>query len=208
MSIMGSVHYISPEQAKGIPSLPQSDIYSLGIVMFELLTGQVPFYGETAVSIALMHLQKEIPSPRRWNPEVSQAIENIVLKSTAKNPLNRYSSALVMQREIEKAMTGEEVVDKIIFANEEDTRVVDLDNTLINVLKVSDLPGNETPKIRARPSLDTGKVIKEQRRRRSPISLFVSLFMITVVALLFFWQSLFFLQPGRKYQTSILRSCL
>ena len=67
-SVLGSVHYLSPEQARGGMANKKSDIYSLGIVMFELLTGRLPFSGESAVSIALKHLQSETPSPKRWNP--------------------------------------------------------------------------------------------------------------------------------------------
>lgn len=89
-SVMGSVHYISPEQARGGLATKKSDIYSLGIVLFELLTGKLPFEGESAVSIALKHLQKETPHPRSWNPDIPQSVENIVLKATAKDPHYRY----------------------------------------------------------------------------------------------------------------------
>lgn len=91
-SVLGSVHYLSPEQARGGMATKKSDIYSLGIVMFELLTGRLPFSGESAVSIALKHLQSETPSLRRWNPDIPQSVENIVLKSTAKDPFRRYES--------------------------------------------------------------------------------------------------------------------
>ncbi|WP_113968262.1 Stk1 family PASTA domain-containing Ser/Thr kinase [Rossellomorea aquimaris] len=91
-SVLGSVHYLSPEQARGGMATKKSDIYSLGIVMFELLTGRLPFSGESAVSIALKHLQSETPSLRRWNPDIPQSVENIVLKATAKDPFRRYES--------------------------------------------------------------------------------------------------------------------
>ncbi|MDQ0215079.1 serine/threonine-protein kinase [Oikeobacillus pervagus] len=91
-SVLGSVHYISPEQARGGMATKKSDIYSLGIVMFELLTGRLPFSGESAVSIALKHLQSETPSLKRWNPNIPQSVENIVLKATAKDPFYRYNS--------------------------------------------------------------------------------------------------------------------
>lgn len=93
-SIMGSVHYLAPELAKGQPATVQSDIYSLGILMFELLSGQVPFAGESAVNIALMHMEDKIPSIKQIvGPDVNQAIENIILKATAKNRNYRYHSA-------------------------------------------------------------------------------------------------------------------
>ncbi|RKO62514.1 hypothetical protein Cdeb_03217 [Caldibacillus debilis GB1] len=91
-SVLGSVHYISPEQIKGSQATKKSDIYSLGIVMFELLTGKLPYSGETAVAIALKHLQEDLPSPRRLNPSIPQSVENIVLKATAKDPLYRYAN--------------------------------------------------------------------------------------------------------------------
>lgn len=89
-SVLGTVHYISPEQARGGVATKKSDIYSLGIVLFELLTGRLPFSGESAVSIALKHLQTETPHPRSWNPSIPQSVENIILKATAKDPLYRY----------------------------------------------------------------------------------------------------------------------
>ncbi|WP_423362886.1 Stk1 family PASTA domain-containing Ser/Thr kinase [Mycoplasma sp. P36-A1] len=93
-SIMGSVHYLAPELAKGQQASVQSDIYALGIVMFELLTGTIPFAGDSAVNIALMHMEEKIPSVREIvGSDVSQAVENIVLKATAKNKNYRYQSA-------------------------------------------------------------------------------------------------------------------
>ncbi|MBW8351805.1 Stk1 family PASTA domain-containing Ser/Thr kinase [Bacillus sp. IITD106] len=103
-AVLGSVHYLSPEQARGGMATKKSDIYSLGIVMFELLTGRLPFSGESAVSIALKHLQSETPSPRRWNPDIPQSVENIVLRATAKDPFVRYESADEMERDLETAL--------------------------------------------------------------------------------------------------------
>ncbi len=103
-SVLGSVHYLSPEQARGGVATNKSDIYSLGIVMFELLTGRLPFSGESAVSIALKHLQSETPSLRRWNPSIPQSVENIVLKATAKDPFHRYSSVEEMAEDIRTAL--------------------------------------------------------------------------------------------------------
>ncbi|KKI92560.1 serine/threonine protein kinase [Bacillus sp. SA1-12] len=102
-SVLGSVHYLSPEQARGGLANKKSDIYSIGIVLFELLTGRLPFDGESAISIALKHLQSETPSPKRWNPDIPQSIENIILKATAKDPFHRYDSAEEMEKDIETA---------------------------------------------------------------------------------------------------------
>ncbi|WP_010282548.1 Stk1 family PASTA domain-containing Ser/Thr kinase [Bacillus timonensis] len=103
-SVLGSVHYLSPEQARGGMSTKKSDIYSLGIVMFELLTGRVPFEGESAVSIALKHLQSDTPSPKRWNATIPQSVENIILKATAKDPFHRYDSVEDMEEDLQTAL--------------------------------------------------------------------------------------------------------
>jgi serine/threonine-protein kinase len=91
-AVLGSVHYLSPEQARGGLANAKSDIYSLGIVLFELLTGRLPFSGQSAVSVALKHLQQAVPPVKKWAKDVPQSVENVVLKSTAKDPLNRYQS--------------------------------------------------------------------------------------------------------------------
>lgn len=89
-SIIGSIHYLSPEQIKGQMATKQSDIYSLGIILYEILTGKVPFNGDTAVSIAIKHSQEPIPSVRDFDPRIPQALENVVLKATTKSPRDRY----------------------------------------------------------------------------------------------------------------------
>ncbi|MFZ3587970.1 Stk1 family PASTA domain-containing Ser/Thr kinase [Bacillus sp. DJP31] len=103
-SFLGSVHYLSPEQARGGMATKKSDIYSLGIVMFELITGRLPFFGESAVSIALKHLQNETPSPKRWNPSLPQSLENIILKSTAKDTFHRYDSIEAMEVDLRTSL--------------------------------------------------------------------------------------------------------
>lgn len=91
-NVMGSVHYTSPEQARGGYSDEKSDIYSLGITMFEMLTGRVPFNGETTVAIAIKHIQEELPSPKEFVPEIPTSVEQIVLKCCQKSPDRRYQS--------------------------------------------------------------------------------------------------------------------
>ena len=103
-SVMGSVHYLPPEQANGKGSTVKSDIYSLGILMYELLTGSVPFKGDTAVEIALKHMKEKIPSIRKQNPTIPQSVENIVLKATAKNPKNRYDTVRDMYNDLKTAL--------------------------------------------------------------------------------------------------------
>ncbi len=139
-SVLGSVHYLSPEQAKGGMATEKSDIYSLGIVMFELLTGHLPFSGESAMAIVLKHLQTETPSVRRWNPNVPQSVENIVLKATAKNPLHRYNSALDMQEHIRTALLPERMnEEKFSLPTEDD----DEETKVIPVVKPPLSPASE-----------------------------------------------------------------
>ena len=103
-SILGSVHYLSPEQARGGMATKKSDIYSIGIVLFELLTGRLPFSGQSPVSIALKHLQSNTPSVRNLNPEIPQSVENIVLKATAKDPFHRYENIYDLEEAIDTAL--------------------------------------------------------------------------------------------------------
>ena len=99
-SVMGSVHYLPPEQANGKGSTLQSDIYSMGIVMYELLTGKLPYKGDNAVEIALKHLKEPLPSIREELPNIPQSVENIIIKATAKNPKNRYTDAREMHNDL------------------------------------------------------------------------------------------------------------
>lgn len=87
-SVLGSVHYFSPEQAAGEKVTAQTDIYSLGVVLYEMLTGRVPYEGETAVAIALKHMQEEIPKPSRYNPTITPLLEDCVMKALQKDPEN------------------------------------------------------------------------------------------------------------------------
>lgn len=103
-TLMGSVHYLSPEQARGSIATEQSDIYSLGIILFELLTGKVPFEGETAVAIALKHFREEIPSVRQLNKQIPQSLENVIIKATAKDPANRYHSVDEMAADLKTVL--------------------------------------------------------------------------------------------------------
>jgi eukaryotic-like serine/threonine-protein kinase len=103
-SVLGSVHYLSPEQARGGIVEEKSDIYSLGIVLFELVTGRVPYSGESAVSVAIKHLQGEAPSPKKWNTTLPQSFENIIVKAMARDPQYRYETVKDMQLDIETAL--------------------------------------------------------------------------------------------------------
>jgi len=106
-TLLGSVHYLSPEQARGGMATIRSDIYALGIVLYELLVGEVPFEGESAVSIALKHFQEPLPRISQMLPTVPQSLENVVLKATAKEPLDRYSSCDEMLEDLQTCLNPE-----------------------------------------------------------------------------------------------------
>lgn len=108
-SVIGTVHYLSPEQARGGVATMKSDIYALGIVFYELLTGELPFSGESAVSIALKHLQAETPSVREFDASIPQSVENIVLKATAKDQNHRYSNAEEMEEDLNTCLSLQRV---------------------------------------------------------------------------------------------------
>ncbi|AFQ45606.1 Stk1 family PASTA domain-containing Ser/Thr kinase [Desulfosporosinus meridiei] len=107
--IVGSVHYLSPEQAKGIQSNEQSDIYSLGIVLYELLTGKVPYDGETPIAIALKHLQQEPLPPSKLNPRITKDFEAVIMRAIAKMPEKRYLSAKELLEDLNRIQAGQPI---------------------------------------------------------------------------------------------------
>lgn len=170
-SVLGSVHYLSPEQARGGMATKKSDIYSIGIVLFEMLSGRLPFSGQSAVSIALKHLQSETPSLKRWNPDVPQSVENIVLKATAKDPFHRYDDIHDMVEDLETTLNpsrlNEEKFMIPVGDDEEVTKAIPIitndmykestakDETIIHSTEQSDVHkgSNEKKKFRWKPLL-------------------------------------------------------
>ncbi|MCP3778205.1 Stk1 family PASTA domain-containing Ser/Thr kinase [Paenibacillus sp. MZ03-122A] len=127
-SVVGSVHYFSPEHAKGVVTGEKSDLYSLGIVLYQMLTAQLPFLGESPISVALKHLQEEFEEPRKINPLIPQSVENVILKSMRKNPEERYQSADEMLKDLETCLLpGRRNESKLEFTHlddEDQTRVI------------------------------------------------------------------------------------
>jgi serine/threonine-protein kinase len=123
-SIIGSVHYLSPEQAKGEPATVQSDLYSASVVFYELLTGRLPFQGDTPLAVALQHLQSEPPPLREYNPEVPAWLEKVVLKGMAKDPRQRFASASQMLEHLgeERVAVENEPTRVLPMGKEEVTR--------------------------------------------------------------------------------------
>jgi serine/threonine-protein kinase len=155
-SVMGSVHYLPPEQASGKSASIKSDIYSLGILMYELLTGSVPFKGDNAVEIALKHMKEKIPSIRKQDPSIPQSVENIILKAAAKNPRNRYDSAKEMHEDLIHCLEEEHANDKkITFEYPEN----DIDSDL-PVVTPPPKKKNEKPK-KEEVTEDTEELVKE-----------------------------------------------
>src|SRR5574344_2978723 len=114
-NVMGSVHYTSPEQARGGYSDEKSDIYSLGIVMFEMLTGRVPFDGDTTVAIAIQHIQEPMPSPREYVNDIPVSVEQIIYKCTQKSPDRRYQKMSELIADLKRSLVtpDEDFVKKI-----------------------------------------------------------------------------------------------
>ena len=108
-SVMGSVHYLPPEQAAGKGTTIKSDIYSMGIIFYELLTGELPFKGDSAVEIALKQMKEPLPDVHKLNNDIPQSIENVILKSTAKNPKNRYDDAKSMHNDLLTALNDDRI---------------------------------------------------------------------------------------------------
>lgn len=125
-AMLGSVHYFSPEQARGGITGEKSDIYSLGIVLYEMVTGELPFSGDSPISVALKHLQEPLPEPRQVNPSIPQSVENVILKALVKDPFLRYASASEMLEDLETCLFPERLnEEKLTFpVDEEMTRVV------------------------------------------------------------------------------------
>ena len=150
-SAMGSVHYFPPEQASGKGATLKSDVYSLGIMMYELLTGELPFKGDSAVEIALKHLKEPIPSVRKLNSSIPQSVENVIIKATAKNPKNRYNNANEMYDDLMTVLNKERLNEKPIeLKYDEGIETKDyiatgdnLDNSLVKEIKTNDEKSNK-----------------------------------------------------------------
>ena len=119
-SVLGSVHYLAPELVKGEKSSMKSDIYSLGIVMYELLRGDVPFKGDNPAQIALKHMKQEIPNVREYNPQIPQSVANIITKACAKDPKDRYDNAALMLKDLNVCLNNDHLNDEAVhFENRE-----------------------------------------------------------------------------------------
>ena len=173
-SVMGTVHYLPPEQANGKGSTIRSDIYSMGIMMYELLTGLVPYKGENAVEIALKHLKEPLPSVRKQNPSIPQSIENIIIKATAKNPKNRYSDARAFHEDLKTALDPSRQDEKrYVYQYPEN----DLDETKVLDKEVVAIKKQEVKK-----AADIEEIEEEKKKTNITLIVLVSIFTALVLA--------------------------
>lgn len=172
-SVMGSVHYLPPEQASGKGSTIRSDIYSLGILMFEMLTGKMPFKGDSAVEIALKHMKEPLPSVREINPVVPQSVENIILKAAAKNPKNRYRDVREMAEDIKTSLDEErENEQKIVFKYPE----TDFSDTKVVTAQKEEKKEEKDEKPVAKQITEEDKIEKSNKKKMVIISSIIAVF--------------------------------
>ena len=191
-SMLGSVHYLSPEQARGSKATIQSDIYAMGIIFFEMLTGHIPYDGDSAVTIALQHFQKPLPSVIAENPSVPQSLENVVIKATAKKLTDRYQTVSEMYVDLLSSLSyNRRNEPKLVF---EDTSKVDTktlpkmsQSTLTAIPKVQ--PKEEAPQSQNPAKKAPGKeaVAKPVKKRRFKARYLVLLASFILVLASLFW---------------------
>lgn len=191
-SMLGSVHYLSPEQARGSKATVQSDIYAMGIIFYEMLTGHIPYDGDSAVTIALQHFQKPLPSVIAENPSVPQALENVIIKATAKKLTDRYKSVAEMYVDLSSSLSyNRRNEPKLVFddATKADTKTLP---------KVSQSTLTSIPKVQAqtehKPIKKTSQAVTEEtyqpqapKKRRFKMRYLIFLASIVLVAASLIW---------------------
>lgn len=175
-SVMGSVHYLPPEQASGKGSTVKSDIYSMGILFYELLTGSLPFKGENAVEIALKQMRDPLPSVKAQNPSIPQSIENIIMRATAKNPKNRYDNVKEMHEDLLTAL-DEDRANEPIYVYKYPEHDVDETKAIPIIKKRYNADEVATPE-------EVDDEDKESKKRKILIWILTGLLSIIILALL------------------------
>ena len=191
-SMLGSVHYLSPEQARGSKATVQSDIYAMGIIFYEMLTGHIPYDGDSAVTIALQHFQKSLPSVIAENPSVPQALENVVIKATAKKLTDRYQSVAEMYVDLSSSLSyNRRNEPKLVFndTTKADTKTLPKvsQSTLTSIPKVQ----TQSPKPQvAKPSQQVSEddyASKPVKKRKFRVRYMILLASIVLVAASLIW---------------------
>ena len=191
-SMLGSVHYLSPEQARGSKATIQSDIYAMGIIFFEMLTGHIPYDGDSAVTIALQHFQKPLPSVIAENPSVPQSLENVVIKATAKKLTDRYQTVSEMYVDLLSSLSyNRRNEPKLVF---EDTSKVDTktlpkisQSTLTAIPKVQPKEESSQSQKPTKNATSKGTVAKPVKKRRFKARYLVLLASFILVLASLFW---------------------
>ena len=191
-SMLGSVHYLSPEQARGSKATVQSDIYAMGIIFYEMLTGHIPYDGDSAVTIALQHFQKPLPSVIAENPSVPQTLENVVIKATAKKLTDRYQSVAEMYVDLSSSLSyNRRNEPKLVFndTTKADTKTLPKvpQSTLTSIPKVQ----TQSPKPQtAKPSQQASEdnyATKPVKKRKFRVRYMILLASIVLVAASLIW---------------------
>ena len=185
-SVMGSVHYLPPEQASGKGSTIKSDIYSMGIIFYELLSGSLPFRGDNAVEIALKHMRDPLPSLRAENSAIPQSIENIIKKATAKNPKNRYESAREMHEDLLTALNDERMNEEEIqfkYPEHEESKKVKKTEPATTTTEDDEEDEAKREKIEQLEN-DTSDDNKSEKRNLLLIIILGSIFVIIIIVLM------------------------
>lgn len=181
-SMLGSVHYLSPEQARGTKATVQSDIYAMGIILFEMLTGRIPYDGDSAVTIALQHFQKPLPSVMEANHAVPQSLENIVIKATAKKLTERYKTVAEMYTDLASALSAERRNEKKVVLSDKpvDTKTLPkMPQVAADSKKPVSSKSNVAP---VNPSDTITKPLKVKRRMRTRYKVLIVAVLLLIAA--------------------------
>ena len=175
-NVMGSVHYLAPELARGESATVQSDIYALGIVLYEMLTGDVPFKADTAVQVALMQMRNQIPDVRSVNPDIPQSVANIIRRATAKNKNYRYASCQEMLEDLDTCLRAERLNEAPLTIGPVQEETHSSFDTLAEEKKQNKKTGNAGKNVR-HPAVE-----KQRRRNRFMVALLILLLLALAVA--------------------------
>ena len=191
-SMLGSVHYLSPEQARGSKATFQSDIYAMGIIFYEMLTGHIPYDGDSAVTIALQHFQKPLPSVIAENPSVPQALENVVIKATAKKLTDRYQSVSEMYMDLSTSLSyNRRNEPKLVFddASKADTKTLPKvpQSTLTSIPKAPAQEERPQSKKPTQPVAEPAPAPKPAKKRKFKARYIILLASLLLVAASLIW---------------------
>lgn len=165
-TIVGSVHYLSPEQARGEVAGPKSDLYSLGVVLFEMLTGTVPYSGDSAIAVAIKHIQEDPPPPSSINPAIPKGLEQVIIRAMQKNPDHRYASAAEMASHLSEALLDD---------TGEATMFIPMDDMATKFLKPVGVAGGDAQEEEPGDKIEESKAVAKSKRKMKPAALAVVL---------------------------------